>query len=374
MQRSALIANRNSMAKNIQFGLPLGRPLNTLAQVGTKAKLRSTERPMITVNGHGAEVKNVESLRNRAKRKMITQKLMLFLIDVAIGKGERERTQPYWNTYYCQNEIIRSGDRIYGKYCKNRFCTVCSAIRKAEIINKYLPKIQRWDDPHFVTLTAKAVPANKLRSRIDRMIMSLRKILDRNKKRAQRGKEIRLVGVRSLESNFNPVLRTYNPHFHFIVANREMGEILIREWLKQCTYDYAREYAQKSKRVWDNETALIEIVKYSMKVFTDPTMIKKQKGKSTAPKATPYVYISAIDNIIMALQGHRIFEHFGFTLSQRKVSSKIRQKQVTDYTELKYDSHLYDWIDSDTENLLTGYVPSRIFLSILESNIDTTLQ
>ena len=117
-------------------------------------------KPQITVNGNGTELNNGKALKGRAKRKMITQNLALNLIDIAENKGEDERVKSFWNTYYCQSRIYSSGDRLYGKYCKNRFCTLCCSIRKAFVINRYLPAIKLWEDPYFVILTIKALIAN----------------------------------------------------------------------------------------------------------------------------------------------------------------------------------------------------------------------
>jgi hypothetical protein len=75
---------------------------------------------------------------------MITNKLTLSLVDVAKEKGALDRVQGYWNAYHCQRKLFSSDDRLYGKYCKNRFCTLCCGIRKAEIINKYLPIIKTY--------------------------------------------------------------------------------------------------------------------------------------------------------------------------------------------------------------------------------------
>lgn len=160
---------------------------------------------------------------------MITQKIILSLIDVATKKGEQDRIKAYWNTYHCQTNIVSARGGLYGNYCKNRFCTLCAGIRKAEIINKYLPVIETWKDPYFVTLTAKAVPACKLKSRIDKMLLSIQKLLSRNKKRHERGKGIRLEIVKSIECNFNPQRRTYNPHFHLIVSTKEAAKLIVKE-------------------------------------------------------------------------------------------------------------------------------------------------
>ncbi len=88
--------------------------------------------------------------------------MTLALIDVVKEKGEPERQHAYWNAYYCQSNVIISGNKLYGDYCKNRFCTICCAIRKADTINRYYPIIFQWEDVHFVTLTVKSCKADKL--------------------------------------------------------------------------------------------------------------------------------------------------------------------------------------------------------------------
>ena len=154
-----------------------------------------------------------KALKGRAKRKSITQSVALSLIDASKAKGDPEHQQAYWNTYHCQSKVHSSNGKLYGKYCKNRICTICCSIRKADIINRYLQEVETWEDPFFLTLTIKAVSAQKLNSRLEAMIRGFRKIKDKHRKRYQRGKGIKLVGVKSLECNFNPKQRTYNPIF-----------------------------------------------------------------------------------------------------------------------------------------------------------------
>jgi hypothetical protein len=99
----------------------------------------------------GTEIIDNPALAKRAKRKIITNKMVLSLIDVAKELGDEEAEQQYWNAFHCQSSIIGHGNRLFGKYCKNRFCTICTAIRKADLINSYYPVISKWDDPHFFT-------------------------------------------------------------------------------------------------------------------------------------------------------------------------------------------------------------------------------
>jgi plasmid rolling circle replication initiator protein Rep len=345
-----------------------GRPLNTLVQSGTpQPKKINLKRPKM-VAGMGIEVTNTEGLMNRAKRKMLSQKMSLKLVDIANKKGEPERARSYWNTFHCQRKLTSANGRIYGKFCKNRFCTVCCSIRKAEIMNSYLSTIKTWEEPYFVTLTAKSVKAHQLKQRVDDMLRAFKIIVQKNKKRNQRGKGIKLIGIKSLECNFNPQKQIYNPHLHFIVPNKEVADLLISEWCKLWTPKFANPGAQKAKKVWDKENALIEIVKYSTKIFTDPNMAKK--GKVTAP---PYIYLSALDTIVAALQGHRIFDRFGFNLPKKNKPTR-KQTVLTDYSELKYDSKKFDWVKNDTDEVLTGYIAPSKLLAILELNVNITLQ
>lgn len=44
-------------------------------------------------------------------------------------------------------------------------------------MNKYLPVIDTWEDPYFVTITAKSVPARSLVKRMNDMNRGFRKKL-----------------------------------------------------------------------------------------------------------------------------------------------------------------------------------------------------
>ena len=66
---------------------------------------------------------------------------------------------------------------------------------------------------------------------MDRTMRAFDRIHNQCKKRHQRGKGIKLIGIKLLECNFNPAKQTYNPHFHLIVPNEEIAELLKSEWL-----------------------------------------------------------------------------------------------------------------------------------------------
>jgi hypothetical protein len=95
-----------------------------------------------------------------------------------------------------------------------------------------------------------------------------------------------------------------------------------------------------------------------------------KKGKSIT---NPNIYVRALDNIIDALKDHRIFERFGFNLPQKPKQLK-NIRIVTQFTELKYDSSVFDWVENDTDEVLTGYSPSPLLIGILGNNINTHLE
>jgi len=340
--------------------------LDTLAQNGTTDFVHGT-KPLVEIGGTGVSSSDSILLQKWAKRKIISQKIALSLIDVARRKGKQEQVKSHWNTYHCFDRVSEVQGKLFGRYCKNRICTVCSAIRKAEIINKYLPILETWEDCHFLTLTIKAIPAKQLPRYCKGLPKVFQQIVQKYRKRSQRGKGIALEGIRSFECNFNPMRRTYNPHFHIIVRTREMGKILKEEWLKRFPRKYVRPCAQYLRKVENLEQDLIEIIKYGSKIFTEMDLDKKAKGI-----VSPYVYALALDNILTAISGRRIFERFGFDLLADTKTSKV--KTISKYHEWIYHSELRDWFNPETGEILAGYNPSKELISILNENIDTVTE
>lgn len=340
----------------------------TLVQSETTKVITSANKKEITVNGKGTVLGNDEVLMRRTKKKTITQKMVLSLIDVAKKKEEPEREKSYWNTYHCQSRIFSSNGRLYGKYCKNRFCTICCGIRKAEIMNKYLPVIKTWPEPYFTTLTIKGVPAHRLSYMINGIVRGFKRIKNKLRKRHQRGKGIRVYGIRSLECNFNPAKRTYNPHFHIIFPNKEVADLFTKEWLLLFTEKFTYKGAQFSRKVESTERDLIEIVKYGSKIFTEPDLKKKSKQKTS-----PYIYVSALDNILSAMKKHRIFERFGFDLPESPKKDKMSE-QLNKYEEWVFDPQQSDWVNSTSNEPLTNYTLPPELRTLLANNINTEIE
>lgn len=345
---------------------------NTLAQNGSAIGDTDALLQGRIVFGVGTDTTNKAAWAGRAKRKIVTQAVVLSLIEAAEKKGATERLQGYWNTYHCQEKLFSSEGRVYGRYCKNRWCTLCASIRKAELINQYLPEIQTWEDPHFVTLTVKAVLAGKLSWAFRGLHKAFRQLREYHKKKDQQGKGEKLIGLRATECNFNPITKTYNPHIHLIVANAQMAKTLTTEWVKKWNQKgdrYTSPRAQHFRKVENVEKDLIELVKYGAKVFTEPDLNRKAGGN------TPQmVYAAALDNIFAAMKPYRLFERFGFNLPKQSARSKQSPKIINHYDELVFEPTLRDWHNPETGELFTGYRPTSQLQWILAQSIDTDLQ
>ena len=348
-----------------------GESIYTLAQSGTHTPDIDITQREIMVYGKGSDLNDAELMKRRAKRKFVTNVVVLQLIDIAKAKGDLDRVQSYWNTYHCNTNVTTANGRVYTRYCKNRFCTLCLSIRKAKIINKYLPVIKKWEQPYFVTLTVKSVTADRLAKWMLAMKVAFTRIRQRCNKRHQRGKGIKLMGIKSLECNFNPNAKTYNPHYHLIVPNKEIASELVVEW--QRTWNKKQKltsaFAQDMKPVYDTEKALIEIIKYGSKIFTEPDLKKKQK--SGIPMQ---VYAAALDNIFVAMKGIRLFDRFGFDLPKSFTKHKSKVSFYSNFEEWEYIPQTHDWINPNTGELLTGYIPNPNLQYLLNNAVNIELE
>lgn len=321
---------------------------------------------MIYLYGKGSDISNKKSNLRRAKCKLINQKTMMKLADVAREKGAIDREKAYWNTYHCQSRIITANNRLYAPQCKNRFCTYCSGIRKAELINKYLPVVKTWEDPYFVTLTIKSVKAYLLNTRIKALNRAFRKIKAKHQKRGVRGKGKKLMGLKTIECNFNATYKTYNPHLHLIVPDKATAELLVEEWLDIWTSKFTHRDAQHYRRIENREKDLVEIIKYGAKIITQIDGNKKSKKKGSAK-----IYVRALDNIYSAMKGCRLIDRFGFSLPQNIRSIKKESQLVEEYQIWQYHMQTMDWLNNEHECTLVAFNPADSLLQLLETHIDT---
>lgn len=218
--------------------------------------------------------------------------------------------------------------------------------------------MKEWKDIHFVTLTVKSCNAKNLNKWIWGMLRAFDLIKGRCNKRYQRGNGIKLIGIKSLECNFNATNKTYNPHFHIIVPTKEIADLLKREWMIQWKSKntlFTSHKAQYIRPINDLQKDLVEVIKYGTKIFSEPNPNKKRtiKRKKGKPQEL-YIYAYALDNIFCAMKNRRIFDRFGFDLPKQE-TKVANYKFVEDFKTWIFTSTATDWINHKTGECLTGY-------------------
>jgi len=318
------------------------RPLDTLAQKTPHSQTKKS----VLLKGNGSDLSDTKALQGRAKRKLISQSLALSLIDIAKENEDNESLKSFWNFYHCQNKLHTHNNRIHGNYCKSHICPICCANRKADLINRYLPVVLSWPDQQFLTLTSRSVKEKYLSRNLDGSIRALSQILKKQRQKAYKEKGKAFVGIRSIECNFNSVKKTYNPHIHLLLPDKETAEAIRTEWLKKWTKKHTIPIAQYIRPVRKVEEDLIEIIKYGSKIFIEPDM-KKNKDNKTPPM----IYARALYNIFRAMSGRRLFQNFGFDMP--KIQRVVNEPFFAyDAPEWQYDLTQSSWISTETGKLL----------------------
>lgn len=252
----------------------------------------------------------------------------------------------YRNTFYCAGILEQHADgRLTGKYCGNRWCLVCNRIRTARAMGEYLPVLECWIDPHFVTLTVPNVSEDGLLMTISEMLVAITAI----GRAIRRTDGLAFRAVRKLECTFNYSTGLYHPHFHLIVEGGSTGATIVARWLKR--FPRANRSGQ-DLRPADNRS-LKELFKYFTKLSTN-----------TSPTERRRIPPVALDVIFHAMRGKRVYQSMGFTLPR---SDELRDEGAMEtapttqalsrrgeYIRWEWSQHLADWLDFSTGDLLTG--------------------
>ena len=144
---------------------------------------------------------------------------------------------------------------------------------------------------------------------------------------AEKGQK--LIGIRSLECNFNPVKNTYNPHFPIITKDKYTAEVLLEEWLKLWTPKFTNRKGQHLEKLRGLEMGLMEVIKYGSKIFTEPDLKKRAKETDSVQ-----IYLRALDTILKAMKNKNIFFRFGFNLPPKTSVETLKAKLLTDFKEV----------------------------------------
>jgi DNA-damage-inducible protein D len=309
--------------------------LDTLAQLGTNLK---------------TEPKDIGFLAKRARAKTFTAPL-----SVKLASLNSDLKKSYWNSYYCNESLTQEGNKITGKYCNNRWCSVCNRIRTAKLIQGYNVPLSELENKQFVTLTLPNCTGEKLRETIDFMLKSCKEVQEVFKKRHLRGKQDwQLVGIRKLECTFNHRTSTYHPHFHLLIEGDVAANELVSEWLKRVPT--ASRQAQDVRKA--DVGAETELFKYFSKIVT-----KTEKGFTT--------FVEPLDVIFTAMRGLRVFQPIGLKKDVSEDIEDIITEEISGieekFVDWKWFKH--DWVDKSTGEVLTGYIPSDSMNRLIDNMI-----
>jgi len=262
----------------------------------------------------------------------------------------------YWNTYHCSSTLQGFPDgTIAGRYCKNRWCMVCNSIRTAQSILTYVPVIKTWENAHFCTLTRPNVKGEDLKDEIKALHKIFFLIKEKIKQQHKRGKiDFKFVGIRKFECTYNAISDTYHPHFHVIFKDKDQAIVFMGEWMRRNPR--ANNKAQDIRPADSN--SLVELFKYMTKVIS-----KTGKGNRV-------VYADAMDVVFNAMIRKQTIRGFGFFLP--KIDENEDSKKVDKgfaNRVLQWQQSCADWVDVDTGELLTNYIPGEEFKKFVNEKI-----
>ena len=315
-------------------------------------------------------VQDTQKLVKRGRRKYLSAGLSLALVDACRQNEQSTLEKSYWNTFHCCGTLTEyENGALAGKYCKTRWCMVCSSIRIAKAINKYLPVIEKWESMenlYFVTLTKPTTESKYLKAEMrirNRMFQKIKKKMDLQFRRGQRP---RLQGIRKTECTYRIHSNEFHPHYHLLVRGERNANDLVKYWL-ECFAD-ASPGGQDVRKA--DQNSAMELFKYFAKV------INNDKGKRV-------IYADALDVMFNAMKGIRVFKSFGMTEGEKSIMGEDLEKSTAKkiLNNLAIGEYIWqghDWvkykIDHSTgevlrENKLTGYEPVEGMKNLIEKKI-----
>lgn len=328
--------------------------------------LKETEKN--TKKGGGLD--KLGQLRKRAKAKFIGLPKVYGLIAVAkeeqeefiLANVDKDWVKSYSLTLTCASVIVQDGNTLKAKYCKQRWCNVCNRIRTAELINNYEPAFEQEKDLHFVTVTRKNVSEKDLKSEIDCLLKTCKKIQETARK-----KEMPIIGVRKLECTYNAKRKDFHPHIHLVIKGKKEAEYFRAEWLKKNGLNSDKKGQDVRPAT---EGSLKELFKYASKE------VVKINGKKR-------INVYALHQINKAFAGLRIFQNIGGFNSNSKGETideevdlkenefNVESQSFEDLTPEKavWEWSTNDWYNAETGEALTGYTPTSKDVRISNSII-----
>ena len=242
----------------------------------------------------------------------------------------------YWKTYHCNHVILQQGKKFSSTYCKKIWCTNCCRIRTAELTNAYKQPLLDLGQLYFVTLTIPNVSGNQLEKTISTMQKAFSRIVNSMQKKKY---NVKLNGVRKIETTHNEITNTFHPHFHIIQPDLNCAKILQQLWLKQ--FPQATHKAQDVTSINQDEQSFIELFKYATKETN-------AKGQQYSPEALHTIY--------SAMEGKRLIQKFGtFKKIPTPKQMEISQDEfnhIPEQDEIWIENNKMDYDTNDGQLLL----------------------
>jgi hypothetical protein len=206
------------------------------------------------------------------------------------------------------------------------------------MINKYEPVVSQFENPVFVTLTIPNIKADELRPTIEQMQRDFYSIINLKSNRGN------MHGIRKTESTYNPYRNDYHPHFHVLIDGFENAIRLYDSWLNRNPH--AHKKGQDIKIA--DQGSMMELFKYLTKI--NISLDKEDKR----------IYPKALDTIFRAFRNKRTIGGFGLPKLTDPIEDYTPLNEVFENDRhglFEWDNDYCDWIDYETGELLTNYVP-----------------
>lgn len=314
--------------------------LDNIEQLGTRRHAKKPKKGERVAAS--TEVERHEVLKKRARAKHFAKAVAraLYLLDSPL------KTSYASTVFQCAEVLAQNGTKITSRYCGHRWCVVCNRIKTAKQLKGYEKPLSELKNKYLVTLTLPNVEGYKLENTIVGMTNTVQDIQQMFQARKRRGNQNwQIVGVRKLECTFNVKSGLFHPHFHFIIEGKEAARSLITEWLRRVPVADAKAQDMRETR----EGYEMELFKYFAKLVT------KIDGKN-ATLAVP------LDTIFQSMKGKRTFQPMG---GIKKVSEEVEELRAVEVEGIEaveaptlWQWHGSDWVNMETGEARTGYVPS----------------
>jgi hypothetical protein len=284
-----------------------------------------------------------KKLHKRAQSKYVTN-----VVAFPLAQLNSPLQHQYKRSTNCAAEITETPGKYTSKYCNCRWCLVCSKIRTGRLLAGYVPAIEAMEEKWFLTLSRPNVVGSLLADEIQYYLRTSMLI----QRHLREKLKLQYSSLRKIECTYNETVNTYHPHFHFIFDSGVAAQNFLDEWLSRNPTAKLDKGNQLKKA---NDKSVIELFKYFTKVVS--------KTKTKAPNgvvSTDYrIHLQALDTMFQAMHRVRTFQPCGVI---KTVSEDVEPEQAVDSGKAEVNHYKwlkYDWVNVETQNALTGFVPSE---------------